>query len=763
MLSTAPKSKHSLSLFIISALSILTLQQVLSVGFLVLDDPFYVTSNLMVQKGFTLESVTWAFSTLYYGNWAPLTWIYHILDVELFALSPAGHHITALLLHTINSCFFYLLLCRFKLSNFVCLVSAIIFALHPLHVEPVAWVSSHKDLLSSFFFFLTLLSYVAYVKGRKTFYTSSILLFFLGLSAKSSLITLPLVLLLLDFWPLERRFNKKLFLEKVPYVVLSVVFVLLTKYAQGILGATSYNFLGFTRRIGNAFYYICSYIYNFLFPFKLSIQYPAPFDSISVVHLTFYFLLVLFLTLFLYFKRNKFQSLFFSWAWFLILLAPYLQIVQVGNQSMSDRWMYLPLAGLAIISAKLIDDCMTKIFKILTAFIVVIFFSASSCAYIEYWKIPGGVFLKSALAHKGNDLAYYYAGLSQEEMGDFQEAKANYFLALRANSNNEFAFEKLAQLLSVRERGQLQEFFKNLDKLEERSVAIAVKRGKILKIIDSDPLLSKLFQEEYRKRPAELAVSYFNKAIDAHPKNQFIHSALGDTYLLLGENDKAEVSYKKAYLYGQNTASVLNAYGAFYLKNSDRAKAYTALKRGILLNPNSIELQSNLAFLYFLEAKDNLAEKHYLYAVELLKAKNEKNVKPYIGLSEVYTRQGRFKEAELILFEADRLSSDSPEVLNALGGLYFIKKDHKGSLRVLERAIANPELFESLSDQLKVSLLFNRSMLLDKLNRREDAVESLQWLLTIDPDNYQALNYLESLTKTVKDQKNGLLEKLKSQ
>jgi len=345
-------------------------------GFINFDDPDYVSGNPRVQAGLTAEGVKWAFVGLYASNWHPLTWLSHMLDSQIYGLKPAGHHLTNLLFHIANTLLLFGLLKRLTGAFWRSAVVAALFALHPLHVESVAWISERKDVLSAFFFLLTLWSYVRYAqdppppqapavaaapprRGRWAWYSLAVVFFALGLMSKPMLVTLPFVLLLLDYWPLGRLSLPsigqsatpplRLFLEKAPFFALTAVSCVLTFLVQRACGAmTSLDKGPLEVRLANALVSYVRYLGKTLWPSDLSVFYPyihLNLDSWQVIAAILALLTVTAGVLWAY-KRGPYLPV--GWLWFTGMLVPVIGLVQVGKQSLADRYTYLPHIGLFI-------------------------------------------------------------------------------------------------------------------------------------------------------------------------------------------------------------------------------------------------------------------------------------------------------------------------------------------------------------------------------------------------------------------------------
>ncbi len=327
-------------------------------GFVYFDDPDYVTENLHVQSGLTWQSLRWAL-TGYASYWHPVTWVSHMADVQMYGMNPAGHHLTSVLFHIVNSVLFFLLLRRMTGALWRSAFVAGMFALHPLRVESVVWIAERKDVLSAFFWMLTLWAYVRYVEeGRgagarsSKFFIAAMLLDALGLMSKPTLVTVPLVLLLLDYWPLRRfpPFSAKLLVEKIPFLVLTAASSIITCLEQRQTGAiVSWDQFSIPARIASTPLAYVAYLAKNLWPVRLAAFYPHPqLEAGQVVAACL--LLGLITGLALWRARSE-PYLAVGWFWFLIVLFPTIGLVQSGGQFIADRFSYIPNAGIWIMFA----------------------------------------------------------------------------------------------------------------------------------------------------------------------------------------------------------------------------------------------------------------------------------------------------------------------------------------------------------------------------------------------------------------------------
>ena len=325
--------------------------QTLNYPFITLDDYGYVIDNTHVNHGLTWEGWKWAWTSLEQSNWHPLTWLSLMLDAQLYGLNAGGYHLTNLLLHLTNSVLVFVWLRKATDAFWPSVLTAFFFVVHPLHVESVAWVTERKDVLSAFFFFLTLIAFLFYVQRReRRFYWLSVGLYAVGLTAKPMLITLPCLLCLLDFWPLQRiqRIRwQRLVLEKTPFFVLAVLSSVMTVIAQRAVAIVALGNLPLEHRFFSALLGYGSYLQKTFLPWNLGVYYPYWHNQLLVWPFVWLAVLTL-VTAGCAFLWRKLPFLLVGWAWFLGMLVPVIGVVQVGGQAFADRYAYLPHVGLFI-------------------------------------------------------------------------------------------------------------------------------------------------------------------------------------------------------------------------------------------------------------------------------------------------------------------------------------------------------------------------------------------------------------------------------
>jgi Tfp pilus assembly protein PilF len=404
-------------------------------AFVNFDDPAYVTANARVLQGLSWNNVAWATTATVEANWHPVTWISHMADVQFFGANPRDHHIVSALLHALNVVLLFFALTRATGNLLRSAVVAGLFAVHPLNVECVAWVAERKSLLSMLFLLLALAAYGWYASKRGWRRYAVVVLFFaLGLAAKPMVVTLPILLLLWDFWPLKRIAsdcdaspNKStafsLVAEKIPLFALSGASSWITLWAQrngGALGST--ELLPLNVRIENAIYSYSAYVGKGLWPSRLAVFYPHPEGSLSVSQVFMAGLLICAGTFLAWLYRKEHPSLFTGWLWYLAAMTPMIGIVQVGRQAMADRYAYLPFVGLFIMAVWGCADLFERL-KLSSfaggAFAVAVLIACASMAFLQisYWRNSYTLFSHALAITNRNGIAEDNFGAALMEMG----------------------------------------------------------------------------------------------------------------------------------------------------------------------------------------------------------------------------------------------------------------------------------------------------------------------------------------------------------
>jgi Flp pilus assembly protein TadD len=397
--------------------------------FINFDDQTYVIENQQVQEGLTLATLKWAFTTVYASNWHPLTWISHALDCQLFGLNPAGHHLTSVLLHVLNALILFLLLARVTGAKGRSLLVAALFALHPINVESVAWIAERKNVLSMFFLLLTVGAYGWYARRpRPERYALAFALFACALAAKPMAVTLPFLLLLVDFWPLQRVQGAdapsesfpvpqfpfwRLALEKIPLLLLSVASSVITVIAQRSV-ISSNEHLPLLARLANALYAYAAYIGKALWPAYLALFYPYQGLRIATWKVCLCLLILAAISAWVWRERSR-RYLPIGWLWFLGSLVPMIGLVQVGDQAMADRYAYLSLIGIFCMIVWGIADLVqiegwNPRAAIAVAGIALVILSALTWRQIGVWRSSYDLWSHALTVTKDNYMAEDYVG-----------------------------------------------------------------------------------------------------------------------------------------------------------------------------------------------------------------------------------------------------------------------------------------------------------------------------------------------------------------
>ena len=427
------------------ALVIVVYEPVRHHEFVTFDDYDFVVDNPNVTAGLTADSVRWSFAHAYDAAGGPLTWLSHMLDVEIFGMAPAGHHLQSVVLHAVNTVLLLLVLWQMTGSILRSAFVAALFALHPIHVESVAWVSERKDVLSGTFWLLTMWAYVRYVRRPGVFgYGVVVLTLAMGLLAKPMVATLPVVLLLLDVWPLERvtwsRSDiaqwKTMVVEKLPLVALSVGFLIWTVIAQRGIGAVvALDALPFSTRLANASTSLVIYIVKIVWPSGLAVFYPYPRDVSLWQPLASAGLLVA-MSWHAWRLASRKPYFLVGWLWYLLTLIPVIGLVQVGSHARADRFTYLPAIGLFLIAAWGGLELLSKVSRSqrvapAVGLIVVIIYSLGARAQVGYWQTSEALWTRALAVTSDNYRAHAGIAEVRSRQSRTDEAIAHYVEAVR--------------------------------------------------------------------------------------------------------------------------------------------------------------------------------------------------------------------------------------------------------------------------------------------------------------------------------------------
>ncbi|MDM8517264.1 tetratricopeptide repeat protein [Desulfobacterales bacterium HSG16] len=535
--------------------------QVREFSFVNLDDNLYLTDRPYVLAGITIDGVIWAFHTIDASNWHPLTWLSHMLDVELYGMNPGQHHITNVLFHIANTLLLFFVLKRMTRNLWQSSFVAALFALHPLHVESVAWIAERKDVLSTFFWLTTMWMYMRYIEypGIKR-YLQVLICFTLGLLSKPMLVTLPFVLILMDYWPLRRlrisicelkiqNFSEQssmlnlnsLILEKLPFFALTLVSCIVTFFAQKSGGAVvSMEVYSFNMRIANALASYVSYLYKTIWPYQLIVSYPHP-GMLPLWKATLACLLLILISLLALRTVKNAPYFVVGWLWYLGTLVPVIGLVQVGRQAMADRYTYVPLIGIFIIIAwgipdlleryKILQNGLRKLVIIVSTGAILSFFMLTTWFQIQYWRNSITLFEHAIYVNPDNALAHNNLAFRLAQTGKPDEAVKHYTEALRINPNYLDSFYGMG-LVSITHG--------KLDKAVEYFIRVLS--------INPEHLLSHLNLGilYFNIGKLDKAVEHYTAALSINPKSFEIHTKIGFILNKIGKNEEAIAHYQYA-------------------------------------------------------------------------------------------------------------------------------------------------------------------------------------------------------------------------
>jgi tetratricopeptide (TPR) repeat protein len=606
------------------------------------DDELYVTQNRHVQGGLTIDSIVWAFTTTHGSNWHPLTWLSHMLDCQLFGMNPGWHHLTNVLFHLANTLLLFLVFRRMTAALWRSAVVAALFALHPLHVESVAWVAERKDVLSTFFWMLTMWSYVRYVEhpgpGR---YVPVLLFFGLGLMAKPMLVTLPFVLLLLDYWPLARfqigppsrddsdapraSYVPRVVREKIPLFVVATASSIVTLVAQESGGALG-SFAGYPLdvRIANALVAYVGYLGKMIWPFQLAVLYPHPgtLPMWQVAMAASLLIAITFLAIKVFRQRPYFAV---GWLWYLGTLVPVSGLVQVGMQGMADRYTYVPLIGIFLMIAWGVPDLAARwrhgrigLAAISAALLAIMM--ATSWVQVRYWKTGTTLYERALDVTVDNYLVYNNLGNIFLELGKSEEAIPYYRKALQIEPAFELAHFNLGSALDA--QGKFDEAVSHYVEALRLDPEFAEARTNLATVF-------------IRKGKIDEAVRQLRQALRTKPELAEAHYNLGVAYRYKGDYREAQKEWAKAIEIDPEHSKSLNGLGniALVSRSFDEAREY--FLRAYEADSTLYEAAYNLALV--LETLNENDEALRYYEIFL------KNAPPELGhlLPEIERKLGR--------------------------------------------------------------------------------------------------------------------------
>ena len=557
-LNNSKRTKSLIIYIILAAITFAVYWQVHQFDFINFDDDVYVTKNSHIQQGLTLEKVRWAFTTRYFGLWNPLVWISFMFDYQFHDLNAGSYHVTNLILHILSTLLLFWLFNRMTKSVWKSAFVAAFFALHPLHVESVAWVSERKDVLSAFFWMLTLCLYVYYAeKPALKSYMLVLFSFVFALMSKPMVITLPIIMILLDYWPLKRFDTKKgnillwQLKEKIIFLILSVLIVIINMYPSDIPFAGKHFPL--SDRLANAPVSFVIYLEKTFWPHNMAIFYPFP-DNIPVWQVLGASLLIITISIAVIMMAKRLPYLFVGWLWYAATIIPVIKFVQVGNDAMADRYHYLTSIGLAVMMAwgipsliKSDNDRKKILFPIGVATLVTL--ALLSWQQCGYWRNSITLFSHATQAVKDNYLAHTNLAIALAQEKNYYKAIYHHNKAISIGSYCLIDYEN---------------------------------RGKAYAALNMH----------------KLAIDDFNKVISSHPNYTYAYYNRGTSYGKLGHYQFALDDFNKAIRLKPDYVEAYNNRGIVLDKLGLYQNAIDDFNKAIRIKPDYADAYNSRAFLY---------------------------------------------------------------------------------------------------------------------------------------------------------------------
>jgi len=581
------------------------------------DDPYYVTENPHVRAGISWGTSGWVFTHTCTGNWHPLTLLSHALDCQIYGLSPAGHHLTSVIFHAANTIVLFLLLRSMTGATWRSAAVAALFALHPLRVESVAWISERKDVLSTFFGLLSLWAYTGYarkVKGRGSngesevrnyspnfrsaslYYAMAVGLFALGLMSKPMLVTWPCVMLLLDFWPLNRVGQvpqrgvsilqlRGLIVEKIPFFALAAVSCVVTFVVQreGTAVAPLQD-ISIRARVLNAMIAYARYIGKSIWPINLAPIYPYVQEWPRWEMLVAPVLLVTVTALAIW-KRHQRPYLLAGWAWYLGTLVPVIGLIQVGNQSMADRYTYIPMIGLLVALVWTAADSMAnsrwrRPFAITAAAVALVASLIVTQRQLMFWQNTETLFRHTLAVTDKNYIAWNSLGFYFADHHESKEAERYFRKALTISPNNIHALEKLGSILI--DQGRFEEAEASARRASELNPRMATAHRTLGLAL-------------MKQGKTTEAIEQYQESVGLEPDNATAHYNLANALARLAQFEKARQQYQEAVRLDPTLADAHNNLGYMVVREGKVEQAIAEFKAALQLRPDSWHARYGLA------------------------------------------------------------------------------------------------------------------------------------------------------------------------
>jgi protein O-mannosyl-transferase len=646
---------------ILAILTFIVFGQTLGHGFLNYDDNANVYQAPEVTRGISLQGIAWAFTHSQLGHWDPLTTLSHMLDCQLYGLRPWGHHLTNVLLHTVAVILLFLALRQMTGSTWRSAFVAAVFAIHPLRVESVAWVSERKDVLSGLFFVLTLLAYLAYVRRpeSKLRYWLVTAVFALGLMSKSMVITLPFVLLLLDYWPLHRieagasaagwHAARRLVVEKIPLLVLSIIFAVI-QMAADRTGLLSLQKTPLILRVENALVSYAVYLRQLVWPVNLAAFYPYPRGGLEMGKVLLSLALLGAVTAGVILARKKQPWLVVGWFWYVGMLVPVIGIMQSGNLARADRYTYLPMIGVCVAGTWAAADWAgrhrpRRVALGSAAIVMLCALPAAGWRQATYWRDSETLWNHTLACTQDNFVAHNTLGLVPLDKGQFDKAITQFREALRIDPDYEEAHFNLGFALYQQGRAQ--------DAIAEYQAALKIDP-------DYEQALINLGIALFQEGRAEDAIAEYRKAAQINPDLPEPHYNLGFALFQQGHTKEAIAEYRMALRTNPALAETNHNLGIALFQDGQAAEAIADIQKALELQPGDVSAENDLAWMLTTAPQTSLRDGARAIRLALQASQYSGGSNPVIfrTLAAAYAQAGLFSDAIQTAQKALQLAED---------------------------------------------------------------------------------------------------------
>jgi tetratricopeptide (TPR) repeat protein len=641
--------KRPLAVLLLALATLLAFAPVTGSGFVDYDDDIYVSANPHIQQPIDAGRLRWALTSFYASNWHPLTWLSHMIDWKAYGPKPLGHHLTSLLLHLASVLLLFFALDRMTGATGRSAFAAALFAVHPLHVESVVWLAERKDVLCALFWFLAIAAYARWCETPRLSLRLAVVLFTaFALMSKPMAVTLPLTLLLFDFWPLGRvqpRAWLSLVGEKAPLFVLSLAGAWLTVTAQHLgQSISTIAVLPFGQRLQNAVVVYMTYLVNTAWPVKLAVFYPHPGASLPAWKVVGACVVLALISTMTVRARRTRPYLLFGWLWYLVTLLPVIGLLQVGEQAMADRYTYVPLVGIFVAFSWALGDLTASAatggqrrhrqrLAAASAVVTVLILIGVTRFQVGFWRDAETLFTRALAVTERNDVAHYHLGLLRARQGRLTEADAHFREAVRIRPTSALAHLDLGTNL--------------------------IQRG------NTDEALVEL-----------------RLALGIDPKDPRIHTTLGGLFAMQGNLADAKSQFEEALRFDPEFTAARIGLGSVASREGRLEDAVAAYREVLRLNPMSADVHDRAATALAQLGRNDEAYVHFAEAIRLdpLRADTQCN------WGTALATQSRYREAVSHFAEAIRLSPKHARAHFSLAAASYFLEDYPAAWRAARRA-----------------------------------------------------------------------------